>query len=87
MKDFEKGVIRKTLNLVNDLNKREMQVLMAILKLSKVDQQFTITQRKIAEETGVDQSNVSRSFDVLRDKKLLIGNRINSEILSTYGFN
>ena len=87
MKDFEKGVIRKTLNLVNDLNKREMQVLMAILKLSKVDQQFTITQRKIAEETGVDQSNVSRSFDILRDKKLLIGNRINSEILSTYGFN
>jgi predicted transcriptional regulator len=54
------------------LKKSEIQVLLCIIRFLNYKNVFAITQKSIAEDTGLDKSSVSNAFKKLKSLKILV---------------
>lgn len=72
--------------LVEVLTKRELRVLMAILRFLEYQNVFKITQKTLADFLGVDVANVSRAIKTLRAKKIISIDGNGTEFVNPYIF-
>jgi hypothetical protein len=54
------------------LKKSEIQVLLCVIRFLNYQNVFAITQKSIAEDTGLDKSSVSNAFKRLKELKILV---------------
>jgi phage replication O-like protein O len=72
--------------LVELLTKRELRVLMAILRFLEYQNVFKITQKTLADFLQVDVANVSRAVKTLRAKKIISIDVNGTEYVNPYIF-
>ena len=72
--------------LVEILTKRELRVLMAILRFLEYQNVFKITQKTLADFLGVDVANVSLAIKTLRAKKIISIDVNGTEFVNPYIF-
>ncbi len=72
--------------LVDLLTKRELRVLMAILRFLEYQNVFKITQKTLADSLEVDVANVSRAIKTLREKRIISIDLNGTEFVNPYIF-
>lgn len=72
--------------LVELLTKRELRVLMAILRFLEYQNVFKITQKTLAKYLEVDEANISRAMKTLRGKKIISVDEFGTEYVNPYIF-
>ena len=63
-----------------------MSVLFSVVKFASYKNIFKITQQSIANDTGIDRSDVSRAMKKLRDSGYLLKDKNEVEYLNPYLF-
>lgn len=72
--------------IMKNLTKNEMSVLFSVVKFASYKNIFKITQQSIANDTGIDRSDVSRAMKKLRDSGYLLKDKNEVEYLNPYLF-
>jgi predicted transcriptional regulator len=70
--EFVLMFVENVQTVVHDLTKNEFLVLLSIVKFSQYKNVYNVTQGKIADDSGIAQSQVSRAMKRLKEKNFLI---------------
>lgn len=73
-------------NIMKNLTKTEMAVLFSVVKFAQYKNIFKITQQSIANDTGINRSEVSRAMRKLRDNYYLLKDINEIEYINPYLF-
>lgn len=72
--------------IMKNLTKTEMSVLFSVVKFSQYKNVFKITQQSIANDTGINRSEVSRAMKKLRENGYLLKDDNEIEYINPYLF-